>query len=354
LRSPAANVNEMRAKPVLLGTLGLVVLAACSTTTPDTSSKRPPEPYARVVTVKSNLLQFQVAARKFLRNGRSGPAVWLTGVSHVGQTNYFTAVQEFLASKTLVLFEGVADRSKGSGGPATAPDAETATAPKPGRDQTGLQADLASAMGLRFQLDAIDYRRPNFRNSDLSVQELREILAQQPVESGEGSAARSFDSLLELMQGDTPFYFLANIALRFVRASPKLQAFAKIALIETVGQIGGDPTQLRGLPANLQTVVQVLIERRDQKVVADLRTELQQAGRRDSLAIFYGAGHMADLEMRLRSELKYQPVNEVWFTAIEVDLATAGIVDSDLQMIRSMIKGQMNVPLNNTNRHSIN
>jgi len=62
------------------------------------------EPYVRIVHAESNVVQLQIAVRKFLPAGNKRPAVWLTGVSHIGETNYFAAIQKHLDAQTLVLF----------------------------------------------------------------------------------------------------------------------------------------------------------------------------------------------------------------------------------------------------------
>ncbi len=131
------------------------------------------------------------------------------------------------------------------------------------------------------------------------------------------------------------------MGMRFLGANPKLQGLSKLALIETLGQIKGDPSQLRGLPPQLTQLLEVLIQKRNQKVLADLKAQLKQMGRRGSVSIFYGTGHMPDLELRLRKELHYRPAQELWLTAFSVNLSQAGISQSERQFIRAFVKREL-------------
>src|SRR5882724_6110403 len=71
-----------------------------------------PAPYVRASGGESNLLELQIAARRFVPARGKGPTVWLTGVSHIGTSNYFAALQRHLNAQTLVLFEGVGEHSQ--------------------------------------------------------------------------------------------------------------------------------------------------------------------------------------------------------------------------------------------------
>src|SRR2546426_8250652 len=71
-----------------------------------------PEPYVQVIR-ESNVVQLQIAARRFVPARGKGPVIWLTGVSHIGESNYFARLQKHLDAQTVVLFEGISDRSLG-------------------------------------------------------------------------------------------------------------------------------------------------------------------------------------------------------------------------------------------------
>ncbi len=332
----------------------LLLLPGCRTAdhprAGDSAPEAPPEPYVRIENTDSNLVQLQIALRKFLPARHKGPAIWLAGVSHVGESNYYAMVQEQLDAQTLVLFEGVAGVANGSGTDdktpaAGAPGAGSETvAAIPQGSEPSLQSSMAAALGLVFQLEAIDYNRPNFRHCDLSVSQIRELIAEQPPAPGEPGAGQSFEGLLELMQGGSWLDSLVRLALRFVGANPKLQGLARLALIDTLDEIQGDPSRFDGLPPDMKQLLDVLVQKRNQNVIEELKTELKDLSREDSVAVFYGTGHMPDLERRLREELHYRPADQLWLTAFAVDLARTRITDSERAFVHNFLKSQLGEP----------
>lgn len=309
------------------------------------SNSAQPAPYLRVTRSDSNLVQLQIAVRKFVPARRSAPIIWLSGASHIGESNYFGGLQKHLDDQTLVLFEGIRDRhQKDSSSASARPTENVVTEANPSDAGPSLQMTLAESLGLIFQLKAIDYQRPHFRNSDLSIQQLQHLMQekQKGLASGTGgNVNKQFETLMEIMDERSLLGALAKIVVNVLGSSPKLQAITKLALIETLGQLKGDVSQLKGLPPEMSELVKVLIQARNQAVVDDLKAELQKKARPRSIAVFYGAGHMEDLEKRLRSELKYRPAEEFWLTAFSVDLEKAGVTDAEVQLIRSLTKWQM-------------
>src|SRR5262249_38798372 len=134
----------------------------------------PPQPYVRIANSDSNHIQLQIAARQFLSADSGKPAIWLTGVSHIGESNYYAALQAHLDAQTLVLFEGVgaADRDaepSESENAIPAGDSQAIAQAAHTESRASLQSAMAASLGLVFQLEAINYQRPTFRNSDLSI-----------------------------------------------------------------------------------------------------------------------------------------------------------------------------------------
>src|SRR5436305_4423793 len=101
----------------LLVLLALALSAfGCSTSSRNQSTNtqtfEAPASYVRTSNSDSNILELQIAARRFVPTRGKGPTVWLTGVSHLGTSNYFAALQQHLNAQTLVLFEGVGELSQ--------------------------------------------------------------------------------------------------------------------------------------------------------------------------------------------------------------------------------------------------
>src|SRR5262249_46143548 len=161
-------------------------------------------------------------------------------------------------AQTLVLFEGVGaaeaqphTQNNNQTGP---PAASATNQPVRTADTSAsLQNTMATSLGLVFQLDAIDYQRTNFENCDLSITQLRELIAQQETATGSAGVSESFEGLLGLMGGGGSWMeSLLQGALRLLGTNPKFQAMGRLALIDLLGQIQGDPTRLQGLPPELK------------------------------------------------------------------------------------------------------
>src|SRR5208282_4918762 len=145
-------------------------------------------------------------------------------------------------------------------------------------------------------------------------------------------------TLLQIMDGTSFLGSLVKVGLQFVAASPELQAVAKLTLIETVGRLKGDLSEVQGLPPDWKELIKVLIEARNKNLIDDLKTELQKTPGSGSIAVFYGLGHMDDLEKRVTGELHYRPADETWLTAFSVDLQKGGISVGEAQFIRNLVK----------------
>jgi len=291
----------------------------------------PPGRYLRTATSTNGSVALEVALRSFVpRHGR-GPVVWLVGVTHLGTTNYYAELQRFLDAQSLVLFEGVGATNK--------------QFKMRGDHGFSVQDEMARVLGLEFQLKAIDYSRAHFRNADLSLPQLARIFEQATnAPAGAGSAASGqaeFNQLVQVMEGSGLFGGLARLSLSLVGASPRLQAATKVALIETLGALPEDLSRVPGMTPGLKHLLAVLIEERNRTVVARLQSALRARPRPASVAVFYGAGHMTDLERRMRATLHYRPAEERWLTAFAVNPHSAGLSEWELEFMRNLVRREL-------------
>src|SRR4051812_39202732 len=86
--------------------LAVLVLAACGLLLASCASTRPvgdvpPAPYTRIARPDANTVQLQIAVRKFVPSHHRGPVVWLAGTSHIGDPDYYHALQKQLDAQTL-------------------------------------------------------------------------------------------------------------------------------------------------------------------------------------------------------------------------------------------------------------
>ncbi|WP_150107347.1 hypothetical protein [Pedosphaera parvula] len=297
-------------------------------------------------------MALQIAVRKLVPMRGKGPAVWLVGTSHVGETNYYADLQTLLNGSTVVLYEGVnADVHKrrvrgGNNELALTNPLKDKEAGSGKPEEESIQQTLAHSLGLVFQLDAIDYDRSNFFNSDLSIQEIQKLMVAQGTNAttsveGGGRGNSSFGYLMQVMDGSSFLGTVMKMGMQFMGSSPKLQAIAKLTLIETLGGLKGELTDVKGLPEDMKQLVKVLIESRNKVVVEDLQAEARKVKNSGSLAVFYGTGHMQDMERRITQTMKYKPAEEIWYTAFAVDTKKAKLSETEIQMVRNMVKWQV-------------
>jgi hypothetical protein len=335
----AVAANRLATRCLVHLSLAVVVWlgAICPAPTPGQSTQaltnRPaPISYMRIGQPDSNTVQLELAMKRFVPMGQTGPVVWLVGVTHIGESNYFATVQKHLDSQGLVLFEGVRESPDA---PVSGPEAA------PQVDSHALQLTLAESLGLAFQLKAINYRRPHFRNSDLSWPELQRLMTEGLKDTEARQNAAQLALVMELLDSSSLLGSVVNFAVRLLGTSPKLQALARLALIEATGRLEGDLAQAPGVPAELQRLMQVLIHARNSAVLKDLQAELRKKPPPASVAILYGAGHMPDLEARLKTELNYREVETRWLPAITVRPAEAGVTAAEAAFVRGLVKWQM-------------
>ena len=80
---------------------------------------------------------------------------------------------------------------------------------------------------------------------------------------------------------------------------------------------------------------EILINERNAVVIDDLDAILK-AGSHSDISILYGAGHMEDMDSRLRTD-GWAPSRR-WFPAISVDLEKSKLSAAEMSMIRTSIK----------------
>lgn len=217
-------------------------------------------------------------------------------------------------------------------------DAKPLTRAERGQGGPGIQQKLADALGLEFQLKAMNHDRPNWRNSDLSIDEVQRRLEAAGADAGQ---------LFAMLDGSSLSARFAGVILRLIGASPMLQATGKIALLEMLGRAD---ELLRSGAGGTAALMSVLLDERNKVVIEDLRTILAGDESPETIAVIYGAGHLPDLERRLVEELGYEPAGDRWFSAIAIDLNAAGITPEQARQTRRMISTSLDRQLQRPQR----
>ena len=201
-----------------------------------------------------------------------------------------------------------------------------------------LQVQLADALKLEFQLEAIDYDRPNFRCSDMAVDEVDRRLQAKGLD---------FSLIGGTLAGSSLPAKLVSLLLGFMKMADAMLEGAiadtfKVVMIEILA----DPRITdEGLAQLGKGFGEVIINDRNQIVIDDLKKLIETEPQAKNVAVFYGAGHMTDMVDRLKDQLGYEPMtdadSERWLKAISVDFSKSAIPAADINRIRMMIKQAM-------------
>ena len=185
-----------------------------------------------------------------------------------------------------------------------------------GKDDDNLQAQLADALGLAYQLDGIDYARERWQVSDMALDQVRRAVE-----------ARGGD--FSMLDPDFASQGISRILVKGVLgllgladkiSGGRVRVMVRAVLVAALAQEAVARGDMGSVPGLDQGLMDALIKDRNAVVIRDLKAVLAEPDPPAEIAIFYGAGHMADLEQRLGSEVGYAPTDTAWHRAIEVDL----------------------------------
>ncbi|MDZ4754457.1 MAG: hypothetical protein SGJ11_08165 [Phycisphaerae bacterium] len=194
-----------------------------------------------------------------------------------------------------------------------------------------IQAQLAKMLDVTFQLDEIDSSKPRWRNSDMTIDEVRERLEQ----AGPGAAA-----ILAILDGSSLQVKLAAILIGFISQSKSMSGIVKLAVVDMLAHSADALAD--HMPGGKATV-KVLIDDRNAVVLADLEHIVANEPAVKDIAIFYGAGHMKAFEESLVAS-GYTPTESDWTAAMRADPKDAGLSPAQTKSMRSMLRSMMAPP----------
>lgn len=226
----------------------------------------------------------------------SGVTVDLIGVVHIGEQEYYEELNDLFKEYDVLLYELVAPPNK-----KIPKDAKKRTSTHPiGMMQSGM-TDL---LDLDFQLHHIDYNQENFVHADMSPEQF----AKKMEERGESffkmylkSVGQGIAMGTKQNQSDAGFkmmmaFFSDNRALKLKRAFAE-----QFESIEEQMKIFGGPEG------------STIITERNKVALKVLKEQIEKG--KTKIGIFYGAGHMPDMDERLLKQFKLKPVGQYWMKA---------------------------------------
>jgi len=230
---------------------------------------------------------------------KAGPPVTvdLVAAVHIGDAVYYEALNHRFEAYDALLYELVAPEGtvveRGRGTSNTNP-------------LGALQNGMKSMLALDHQLEKIDYTKKNFVHADLSPDQF----LQKMKDRHEG-----FLQMYMRLLGQT---LGAQSEMAASGQSPDMAIFAALfaedrplRLKKVLAQQLADTEQLLTNFGGEEG--SVLISERNKAAMKVLKEQIAAGKKR--LAIFYGAGHLSDMDQRLRQEFGLKPVEITWLTA---------------------------------------
>jgi hypothetical protein len=221
----------------------------------------------------------------------------LIGAVHVGDLAYYAQLNRWFRQYQALLYELVAPKG---------------TRVERGRGTSNMhpvgamQNSIKTMLEIEHQLEQVDYTRPNFVHADMSPEEfgqsmtdrdesfmqmyarmMGQAIAQQTEQAAQGTST-DFDIFAAMFASDRPRKLKIAIAKQFQSMESVL-----------TGMSGPEGS--------------TLITERNKRAL-DVLHKQQRAGKR-KLGIFYGAGHLNDMNDRLIKDFHMQPVGITWMEA---------------------------------------
>jgi hypothetical protein len=225
----------------------------------------------------------------------------LIGVVHIGELDYYQALNRRFEQYQGLLYELVA------------PEGTVIT--KESRAEGGglnpiaaMQVGMQSVLGLEFQLDHIDYTKSNFIHADMSPEEFAESMSKND-ESISGYALKAIGSSMAMQaagKGDD------SLGMLFAMMSSNKEIKMRRNFAKQMMKMEGGLVMFEGKEGS------TIITHRNGKCMEVLRREIDNGKR--SLAIFYGAGHLADMEKRLINDFGMKRAGRTWLTAWSLEM----------------------------------
>jgi hypothetical protein len=232
-------------------------------------------------------------------NGKPGSnvSVDLIGAVHIGDIAYYRKLNRQFSQYDALLYELVAPEGT------KVPLGRGTSNVHPIGAMQNMAKDF---LELDHQLEYVDYTRPNFIHADMSPDEFTKVMADR----NESFLQMYFKLLGTAMaeqskmaaKGDSNDIDL--IGALFASDRPRR---LKIILGKQLSEMESLMVSFGGEEGS------TIITERNKKALAVLKS--QMAAGKKHVGVFYGAGHLTDMDKRLRDDFHLQPASITWLTA---------------------------------------
>ncbi len=242
------------------------------------------------------MITVQTAGQKMTAPGK--PDVWLVGVVHIGLPAYYAEIQALLDGQEAVLYEGVkpsANQPKTETPPPTDPEGKPAK-------KNDIYSVFGDIIGLEHQNSHMNYKRPNWINSDLSWDEIN-------AKKAEGEGGGSVDRIQNMMKPDSSESKLLTTFLNL--PLPGMKEALKVYFVKQLGE----PNIQKMGPAGDPEFDRILLVERNKVVEKDLDKLIKRDKAPLSIGVIYGAAHQPAFVKHLSDSYGYTLSETKWFSA---------------------------------------
>jgi len=224
--------------------------------------------------------------------GAADYSVDLVSAIHIGEAQYYAELNDRFTEYEALLYELVAPQG-------TVVTRETERK----GFVSGAQIMLTRALDLSFQLDEIDYRQTNFVHADLSSKELAQSMADRNESLYTYFWKVFFASMREYSKdplGLSDWQLLVAMVKSDSDDTLKTMLAYELTNLDKIQEILGEDSD------------SAIIGARNERAIEVLHQQLDAGASR--IGIFYGVGHMPDLDARLHA-MGLVPAKTVWVDA---------------------------------------
>jgi hypothetical protein len=299
--------SAMKRKSLLAGLIALLLvgpgrMAWCQQAPPAAADRAAAATESKFIRVQRDAskrpISMETAVIRYVSADGSKPglAVDLIGAVHVGDAAYYEELNKLFESYDVVLYELVAP--------------EGTRIPKEGRQGASahpvgaLQDGMSTLLELKHQLDLIDYTKENLVHADMSPEEFAKTMADR----GESFVQMFLRLMGQGMAQNAGGGAGANdLGLLMALFSRDRATALKTIMAEQFENLEGQLAVLDGPEGS------TIITERNKKAFDVLAKQLE-AGK-TKIGVFYGAGHLPDMERRLIADFGLKRDSEQWLSA---------------------------------------
>jgi hypothetical protein len=223
----------------------------------------------------------------------------LVSAVHVGDRSYFEKLNEEFKQYDVVLYELVAPKDD--------------AVPMPGRRSRNAVGDIQRVikdlLGFDYQLDAIDYAVESFLHADMTPEELAAEMRKRG-ETPLTMFLRMFENLQKAPVAESEPLTEEDLVLALFRFARNPSLTMRRAMAGQMEDVEGFVEVFEGPGGS------AILTGRNDAALKVLREQIDEG--RSNIAVFYGAGHMPDLEKKLQQDFGLKLEDERWLQAWEM------------------------------------